>query len=142
MSLTLEELALILDGPAGLDTTKDPVTGVPEKLGELMAQINGVSDEQILADLGPAIFDSDGDAVHEPGESADPDDVVVPAKGVPFTPKYRPPKTAQDIVNESKIPQLNLATVIDAYIRLVITEVMDGGGPGAGGPGTGDTDVS
>ena len=136
MSLTLEELRDILAGPIGLDTTKNGL-GVPEKLGELMAQINGVSDEQILADLGPAIIDDKGEAVHKDGGPADPDDVVVPAKGVPLTPKYRPPKTAQDIVNESKIPQLNLATVIDAYIRLVITEVMDGGGPG-----TGDTDVS
>jgi len=136
MSLTLEELRGILAGPAGLDTTKN-VLGIPEKLGELLAQINGVSDEQILADLGPAIIDDDGNAVHEDGESADPDDVVVPAKGTPLTPKYRPPKTAQDIVNESKIPQLNLATVIDAYIRLVVNEIMDGSGSGA--DGTSDT---
>jgi len=133
MSLTLEELRGILAGPAGLDTTKN-VLGIPEKLGELLAQINGVSDEQILADLGPAIIDDKGKAVHEPGESADPDDVVVPAKGTPLIPdKYRPPKTARDIVNESKTPQLNLATVIDAYIRLVVDE-MTGGGSGDDDP--------
>jgi len=133
MSLTLEELALILDGPAGLDTTKDPVTGVPIKLSELLAKINGVDEEKILKDLAGTLLDDDGDRLIPEGDPCEREVIIVPEKlgkrgPLGTRPVIREAKTAGDIVDEGQMPQLNLATVIDAYIRLVIKEELDGGG--------------
>tara|TARA_B100001094_G_scaffold55708_1_gene51207 strand:+ start:1052 stop:1474 length:423 start_codon:yes stop_codon:yes gene_type:complete len=128
MSLTLEELASILAGPGGLDTEKDPATGVPAKLGDLLAKANGVDEEKLLEDLAPNV-QPDG---KPDGESADLSDVIVPKKygkrepGDLVRPLIREEKTAGDIVNEAKTPQLVLATLIDAYIRLVIAEELGG----------------
>jgi|5B_taG_2_1085324.scaffolds.fasta_scaffold187639_1 hypothetical protein len=137
MSLTLEELREILAGPAGLDTEKDPATGVPIKLSDILAKINGVNEEKVLKDLAGTFLDDDGEREIPEGFPCDPDAIVVPPKygkrgPLGTRPVIREAKTAQDIVDEGQMPQLNLATVIDAYIRLVIKEELDGGSGGSG----------
>ena len=126
MSLTLEELNTILLADDALDTEKDADGNYPKKLGDLLAKVNGVSDEKILTDLGPAL--------DPPKDVASRSDVVVKEKrgkrardGTvgPITPA----KLAGTIVDDSKRPQLALARLIDEYIRVVIREEMGGGDP-------------
>ena len=136
MSFTFEELNALMLGADALDTTRDAGGNYPEKLGDLLAEINGVTEEKLLADLGPPIGKE---------AAAERSDIVVPAKygkRGPLDidrPVIRPAKTAGEIVDEAMFPQLALARLLDEYIRLVIREELGESGTGAEATAVGDT---